>query len=278
MYISDTQLKTFLSDAGLVSQKDFDARKKKRKKATKPSAIFLTAHNTIGEDELRRTYAYILGIPFVSLVGINIEFERFAHPGAGRTPQQHHRVLAQRQRPRSRDARYRRFGGDRFHKEKNASESFSAPHRRREHQSRAQTIPAGPQRQSRRCHQARNRSACRQGKARKKICKKSRKELPQCASSTRFCATRPRKALPTFISSRWKTRFSSAIASTASCTTRWNCPKHAAPAITARIKVLSNMRLDEHRLAARRTLRRGRRGRKSFFPCFGTCRRISAKK
>lgn len=75
MYISDSQLKTFLSDAGLVSQKDFDAAEKEAKESNKPVGDVLTAHNSIGEDELRRTYAYILGIPFVSLVGITIQYE-----------------------------------------------------------------------------------------------------------------------------------------------------------------------------------------------------------
>src|SRR3954468_4499680 len=78
MYIADAQLKTFLSDAGLVSQKDFDAAEKEAKEANKTVGDILTAHNTIGEDELRRTYAYILGIPFVSLVGINIDFQTLA--------------------------------------------------------------------------------------------------------------------------------------------------------------------------------------------------------
>ena len=75
MYIADTQLKTFLSDAGLISQKDFDAAEKEAKEVHKPVGDILTAHNAIGEDELRRTYAYILGIPFVSLIGAQIKFE-----------------------------------------------------------------------------------------------------------------------------------------------------------------------------------------------------------
>ena len=75
MYISDTQLKTFLSDAGLVSQKDFDAAEKEAKKANKAVGEILTANNAIGEDELRRTYAYILGIPFVSLSGTQIPMD-----------------------------------------------------------------------------------------------------------------------------------------------------------------------------------------------------------
>jgi type IV pilus assembly protein PilB len=75
VYIADTQLKTFLSDAGLVSQKDFEAAEKEAKENNKTVGEILTAHNSIGEDELRRTYAYILGIPFVSLVGTVIELE-----------------------------------------------------------------------------------------------------------------------------------------------------------------------------------------------------------
>jgi type IV pilus assembly protein PilB len=75
MYISDTHLRSFLSDAGLVSGKDFDSAEKEAKEAGKPVGDILTAKNEIGEDELRRTYAYILGIPFVSLVGTQIKFD-----------------------------------------------------------------------------------------------------------------------------------------------------------------------------------------------------------
>ena len=75
MYISDTHLKSFLADAGLVSQKDFDAAEREAKESGKQVSDILTAHNAIGEDELRRTYAYILGIPFVSLVGTAIKYE-----------------------------------------------------------------------------------------------------------------------------------------------------------------------------------------------------------
>ncbi len=75
MYISDTHLRSFLADAGLVSQKDFDAAETEAKESGKPVGDILTAKNTIGEDELRRTYAYILGIPFVSLSGTTVKFE-----------------------------------------------------------------------------------------------------------------------------------------------------------------------------------------------------------
>lgn len=75
MYISDTQLKTFLSDANLVSQKDFDAADTEAKERNQPVGDILVGRALIGEDELRRTYAYILGIPFISLAGQKIPFE-----------------------------------------------------------------------------------------------------------------------------------------------------------------------------------------------------------
>ena len=75
MYISDTHLKSFLADAGLVSQKDFDTAEKEAKESGRPVGEILTSKNAIGEDELRRTYAYILGIPFVSLAGTTIKYE-----------------------------------------------------------------------------------------------------------------------------------------------------------------------------------------------------------
>lgn len=75
MYIADTHLKSFLADAGLVSGKDFDSAAAEAKTSGKPIGDILVGESKIGEDELRRTYAYILGIPFVSLVGTNIKFE-----------------------------------------------------------------------------------------------------------------------------------------------------------------------------------------------------------
>lgn len=78
MYIADTNLKSFLADAGLVSQRDFDAAELEAKQSGKPVGDILIARNSIGEDELRRTYAYILGIPFVSLVGTPIRPETLA--------------------------------------------------------------------------------------------------------------------------------------------------------------------------------------------------------
>ena len=74
MYISETHLKSFLADAGLVSQKDFESAEAEAKQSGQPLGDVLKARNAIGEDELRRTYAYILGIPFVSLAGTSIKY------------------------------------------------------------------------------------------------------------------------------------------------------------------------------------------------------------
>jgi type IV pilus assembly protein PilB len=74
MYISDEHLKTFLADANLVSQKDFESAEREAKEGGKTVGEILTARGSIGEDELRRTYAYILGIPFISLVGTTIPY------------------------------------------------------------------------------------------------------------------------------------------------------------------------------------------------------------
>ncbi|HEY4519792.1 MAG TPA: GspE/PulE family protein [Candidatus Paceibacterota bacterium] len=75
MYISDTQLKSFLADAGLVSQKDFEIAEREAKKEKRPTGDILTSRGSISDDELRRTYAYILGIPFVSLPQTPIPYE-----------------------------------------------------------------------------------------------------------------------------------------------------------------------------------------------------------
>jgi type IV pilus assembly protein PilB len=75
MYISAAHLKTFLADAGLVSKKDFDAAEAEAKESGKQVGDILVARGSIGEDELRRTSAYILGIPFVSLAGTSISYE-----------------------------------------------------------------------------------------------------------------------------------------------------------------------------------------------------------
>ncbi len=67
MYINDEQLREFLSDSGLVSQKKFDnAVKTATEKGITVSEV-LVSEGEISEDDLRRSHAYVLGIPFVNL-------------------------------------------------------------------------------------------------------------------------------------------------------------------------------------------------------------------
>ena len=75
MYIPEEQLQKFLLDAGLVSKQAFDTAKREAAKSSRTIGEVLVSGGTVGEDELRRTYAYILGIPFVDLKKSKIDFE-----------------------------------------------------------------------------------------------------------------------------------------------------------------------------------------------------------
>lgn len=67
MYINDEQLQEFLNDSGLVSKRKFDgALKKANDKGITVSEV-LVSEGEISEDDLRRSHAYVLGIPFVDL-------------------------------------------------------------------------------------------------------------------------------------------------------------------------------------------------------------------
>lgn len=74
MYISDENLKSFLLDAGLVSKRAFESAEREAKAGGQTLGEQLVSAGDIGEDELRRSYAYILGIPFVNLSESKIDF------------------------------------------------------------------------------------------------------------------------------------------------------------------------------------------------------------
>lgn len=78
MYISDTHLREFLLDAGLVSKKAFEDATATAEKSGNSIGEELVSAGAIGEDELRRTQAYILGIPFVNLANTKIDDETLA--------------------------------------------------------------------------------------------------------------------------------------------------------------------------------------------------------
>jgi len=73
--IQDTQLKRFVIDSGLVSRKDVDAAEKVSIEEKRTLADALVSSGVISEDDLRRVESYVLGVPFVSLKEAKISFE-----------------------------------------------------------------------------------------------------------------------------------------------------------------------------------------------------------
>ncbi|HEA84565.1 MAG TPA: hypothetical protein ENI04_01110, partial [Candidatus Wildermuthbacteria bacterium] len=75
MKVENQQLKAFLLDSGLVKKKDLDAADKKAAKTKKRLSDVLLAGGFISEEELIKMEAYILGIPFVNLIEEKIPSE-----------------------------------------------------------------------------------------------------------------------------------------------------------------------------------------------------------
>ena len=74
MQINEEQLKKFILESGLVSKTDLeDALKKAETKKQKVGNLLLS-EGKISEADLRRMEAFVLGIPFISLVNQKIDF------------------------------------------------------------------------------------------------------------------------------------------------------------------------------------------------------------
>jgi type IV pilus assembly protein PilB len=73
--IQDEQLKRFILDAGLITKTDIAAAEKIAKEEKRSLAEALIAHGHMTEDDMRRVESYVLGIPFVSLKDAKIDFE-----------------------------------------------------------------------------------------------------------------------------------------------------------------------------------------------------------
>ncbi len=69
MHVEDSQIKNFIIDAGLVSKADIEEVEKEAKSKKKPLTELLISKGKFSEDDLRRAQAYILGIPFINLKG-----------------------------------------------------------------------------------------------------------------------------------------------------------------------------------------------------------------
>lgn len=67
MRIDPERLKLFILDSELVSKDDFDEAQKKADETGKDVGDILVESGKISDDDLRRLHAYILGVPFVNL-------------------------------------------------------------------------------------------------------------------------------------------------------------------------------------------------------------------
>ncbi|MEK7142523.1 MAG: ATPase, T2SS/T4P/T4SS family [Patescibacteria group bacterium] len=74
MKVETKKLKLFLLDSGLISSNEVSEAEKRIKKTGEDLGDVLVSAGKISEDDLRRLEAYILGIPFVGLEKEKIEF------------------------------------------------------------------------------------------------------------------------------------------------------------------------------------------------------------
>ncbi len=74
MHIDDDQLESFVIDSGLVSKSELVSVKSEIKKNNASLGEALVNKGVLTEDDLRKTQAYILGIPFVDLKNQRLDF------------------------------------------------------------------------------------------------------------------------------------------------------------------------------------------------------------
>lgn len=75
MTVNNKQLKDFIADSGLVPRTELDLAEKKADEGKLYLGDILVSDGRLSEDDLRRTEAYILGIPFVNLKNQKIDFD-----------------------------------------------------------------------------------------------------------------------------------------------------------------------------------------------------------
>ncbi len=74
MYIQAKQLKEFILDSGLVSNADYETAEKESEKTDLAPTDVLVKQGKLSTDDLRRMQAYVLGVPFVDLHKEKIDF------------------------------------------------------------------------------------------------------------------------------------------------------------------------------------------------------------
>lgn len=75
MHVSEGELKEFIIDSGLVSRKEVEDAEQEAKARGQSVGDMLVSKGSLSEDALRRIKAYVLGIPFVNLKDRKIPFE-----------------------------------------------------------------------------------------------------------------------------------------------------------------------------------------------------------
>lgn len=75
MHIEEKQLKDFILDSGLVSKTDLTEAEKEAQKVDQGVGDVLVNKGKINQDDLRRIQASVLGIPFVDLKGEKLNFD-----------------------------------------------------------------------------------------------------------------------------------------------------------------------------------------------------------
>ena len=96
MDVDPKRLKKFLMDSGLISEKDFDSALKESEESDKHVSEVLVENNLIDQERLTKFQAYLLGVPFV-----NIEEEKINSEVLNIIPEQiarSHNIIAFRKR------------------------------------------------------------------------------------------------------------------------------------------------------------------------------------
>ena len=75
MYINDEQLQGFLVDAGLLTKDKFARLAKVAGEEDKMIGEVLVSAGALSDGELRKSYAYLLGVPFIDLTKKKVDYE-----------------------------------------------------------------------------------------------------------------------------------------------------------------------------------------------------------
>lgn len=75
MNVPDGELKEFIADSGLVAKKEINAADEETKKRGQSLGDILVSRGSLTDDALRRIQAYVLGIPFVNLKEFHIPID-----------------------------------------------------------------------------------------------------------------------------------------------------------------------------------------------------------